>query len=312
MPTYAVIDVGTNTVRLLVAEADTPDVFRLLYEEQAMTRLGEGLVRSGSLQEEAMARTTTVLRRLTEIARRYRVQAMDAVATSAVREAANARAFIARVQEEATLPLRMISAQEEARLTTLGISHAMGFSHERFLMMDIGGGSTEYAFAEGSILKAAVSTDLGTVKLTERYLHSDPPRTDELRSLTGTIRTRLRELQPSLPDLTGTSLVGTAGTVTTLAAIDLGLSVYDRRKVNGHRLSFPRVRELFHRLAGLQLDERRRVPGLEAGRADIIVAGAAVVCESLEGLGYPFLRVSDGGLREGLLLDFLRQKLLDA
>jgi exopolyphosphatase/guanosine-5'-triphosphate,3'-diphosphate pyrophosphatase len=175
--------------------------------------------------------------------------------------------------------------------------------------MDIGGGSTEYVLARGEVIEGIVSTGLGVVKLTEQYLVSDPPTVDERHKLEDAVGTRIERLRRELPGLEEAQLVGTAGTVTTLAAIDLALVTYDRQKVRGHCLSLARVRQILDRLAALALRERRQVPGLEPGRADIILAGGAILAVSMERLGYHELRVSDDGLREGILLDLIRREI---
>src|SRR3990172_9458828 len=174
--------------------------------------------------------------------------------------------------------------------------------------MDVGGGSTEFVLGKGQEIEAIVSTGLGVVKLTEQYLVSDPPTVDELRRLKEFVGTRIDRLRGELPGREEAQFVGTAGTVTTLAAIDLALVTYDRQKVRGHRLGLARVVELLDRLAALPLRERRGVPGLESGRADIILAGAAILAVSMERLGFHELRVSDDGLREGILIDLLRRE----
>jgi len=307
MPIYAAIDVGTNTIRLLVAEAGTLGDFRLIDEEQAITRLGEDLLRTGSLKEEAMVRTTAVLRRYAEIAREYGAEAVQAVATSAVREAMNGEDFNAKVLKETGLTLRIIPFEEEARLAILGVSYALGFPREDLLVLDVGGGSAEFALARDFRPKAIISTDLGVVKLTEGFLKSDPPTLDELQALKGAIERRIKGVRASLPDLRGVRLVGTGGTVTTLAAIQLKLVTYDPERVNGFSLILEQVEGLFTSLAGMSHQERLQVPGLEPGREDLIVAGAAVVLETMRGLSFPSLLVSDGGLREGILLDLLEQ-----
>lgn len=328
MLTYAAIDVGTNTVRLLVAEAVSQEDFKVLHEEQIITRLGEGLIQSGFLQEGAMARTASAIRRFMEKAKELHALAISAVATSAVREAINGLEFMACVQKEIGLSLRVIDPEEEARLAILGVSHALGFPEGAFLVIDIGGGSTEFAFAQHFMPKVVISTDLGVVKLTESFLKSDPPRAEELNRLAEHVRRRIRKVKIHLPPDVGdwmlearspsshpasripsrSDLVGTGGTATTLAAIDLKLQVYDGKKITGHRLSLGRVKELCTQLQAMPLRERRMVPGLEAARADLIVAGAILVIEALEGLGYDHLMVSDGGLREGILLDLLRHQ----
>lgn len=174
-------------------------------------------------------------------------------------------------------------------------------------MLDIGGGSTELLLADGPRILASASTGLGVVKLTERFLKADPPDPGELEALRHVAASRFaRLLREEFHGLTREAvLVGTAGTVTSLAAVDLGLDPYDPDRVNGHRLTRERVAELLCRLASLPLARRREVRGLEAGRADVMVAGTAVCLAAMDALGAGSLLVSDGGLREGILLDLL-------
>jgi len=309
MAVYAAIDVGTNTLRLLVAEAVTPDEFAILHEEQEITRLGEGLMPSRLLQNTPRRRSLTVLRRFADTARSLKAVKIASIATSAVREAMNREEFLAEAARKTGLALRVIDGREEARLTLLGVRHGLRLGLRRVLAIDIGGGSTEFVLASGEVIEGIVSTGLGVVKLTEQYLVSDPPTIGELRSVKEVVGARIDRLRGELPGLEGAQLVGTAGTVTTLAAIDLALVTYDRQKVQGHRLGLARVMELLDRLATLPLRERRGIPGLEPGRADIIVAGAAILAVSMERLGYHELRVSNDGLREGILLDLLRREI---
>ncbi|MGH7410128.1 MAG: Ppx/GppA family phosphatase, partial [Candidatus Methylomirabilis sp.] len=194
-----------------------------------------------------------------------------------------------------------------ARLTLLGVRHGLHLGSQRILTIDIGGGSTEFVVARGEVIEGIVSTSLGVVRLTEQYLVSDPPAVGELRGLKEVVGARIDRLRGELPSPEDAQLVGTAGTVTTLAAIDLGLVTYNREKAHGHRVSLTRVKELLDRLAGLPLQERRLIPGLESGRADVILAGAVIVVASMEQLGYQEVQVSDDGLREGVLLDLLRK-----
>lgn len=308
MAVYAAIDVGTNTLRLLIAEAVAPDDFTILHEEQEITRLGEGLIPSRILQDAPRRRSLTVLRRFAEVARGFKVEQVAVVATSAVREAKNREEVVAEFARETGFTIRVIDGAEEARLTLLGVRHGLRLESQRILVMDVGGGSTEFVLAKGEAIEAIVSTGLGVVKLTERHPLSDPPTPEELQTLRQAVSRRIDRLRQELPDLENTQLIGTAGTVTTLAAIDLALLTYDRHKVQGHCLGLARVVELLDRLAASPLQERRRIPGLESGRADVIVAGVVIVAVAMERLGYKTMRVSDDGLREGILLDLLRRQ----
>jgi exopolyphosphatase/guanosine-5'-triphosphate,3'-diphosphate pyrophosphatase len=202
----------------------------------------------------------------------------------------------------------VIDGSEEARLTLFGVRHGLRLGSERVLIMDIGGGSTEFILAKGEAIEAIESTGLGVVKLTEAHLKSDPPTLGELKAVEQVVADRARRLRAELPDLGGTALIATAGTPTTLAAIDLGLTVYTPDRVDGHRLSITRTRQLLHALAAKPLAERSKIPPLEPGRADLIVAGTTLIVTVMGALGYDEFMVSDSGLREGILLDLLRQR----
>jgi exopolyphosphatase / guanosine-5'-triphosphate,3'-diphosphate pyrophosphatase len=305
----AVIDVGTNTVRLLVAESDGHAAHRTLLTAQEITRLGQGLLPAKALQPEPMRRTLRVLRRFRELAEAHGATTILAIGTSALREAKNRADFLAAARDEATVEVAVIGGKEEARLALLGVRAGLPGVAARLVMMDIGGGSTELLLAEGETILAAVSTGLGVVKLTESCLHSDPPdpaEMDVMRQLAAERLERVRKAE--LRDIAlGDAFVGTAGTVTSLAAVDLALVPYDPARVTGHRLTRDRIAQLLHQLASLPLGDRRQVPGLEPARADVIVAGGVVCLAAMDTLGFSALTVSDGGLREGILLDLLRR-----
>ncbi|HWQ69443.1 MAG TPA: Ppx/GppA phosphatase family protein [Patescibacteria group bacterium] len=306
MAIYAAIDIGTNTLRLLIAEAVGSDHFTILHQEQTVARLGEGLMPSRLLQDVPSRRSFAVLRRFAETARRFNPLCVAVVATSAVREASNREEFVAAALRDSGLTVRVIDGNEEARLTLLGVRHGLRLGSRRVLVMDIGGGSTEFILTRGETIEAMVSTGLGVVKLTEAYLKSDPSTFSELEAIEQVVADRLRRLRVEMPGLDGAALIGTAGTPTTLAAMDLGLTVYSPDRVNGHRLSMIRTRQLLHALATRTLAERREIPLLEPGRADVIIAGTALLLTVMGVLAYDECVVSDSGLREGILLDLLR------
>jgi exopolyphosphatase/guanosine-5'-triphosphate,3'-diphosphate pyrophosphatase len=333
----AAIDVGTNTVRLLVGEPDGAGGYRPIFAAQEITRLGQGLLPDRLLQPEPMQRTLAVLEWFRRLADSHGASRTAVVGTSALREASNRQEFLRRARRETGLDVRVISGEEEARLTLRGVraalpavgTHcgpvdqghhlrstgpdAMGAPlRGRLLLMDIGGGSTEFLLADGDAVVATASTGLGVVKLTEAHVRHDPPILAELTAIHDVVAARLARLRAEgFPGVgpagaaLATTFVGTAGTVTTLAAVDLSLTAYDPGRVNGHRLSRNRVHALLRELASLPLARRRTVPGLEPARADVIVAGALVCQVVMETLGFPSIVVSDGGLREGILLDLL-------
>ena len=308
MGRYATIDVGTNTVRLLVADADTDGTYRAIFQEQVITRLGERIQETGTLSHMAVERTIRVLHRFAQTAKEHRVQEVLAVTTSAAREAKNRAEFLDRARREAGIDLVVISGEVEATLTALGVAHALGPDHATMLIVDIGGGSTEFTAFEQGRVTGYVSLPIGVVKLTEAHLKGDPPSREELESAATSIRQSIRQVPASLNIPPAAILVATAGTPTTLAAIDLRMTTYDGERVTGHRLSRGRIQELLDHLCSLPLTRRSQVVGLEPARADVIVAGTLLTREILDLFGFDQLTVSDGGLREGVLLNHLFQR----
>lgn len=311
MPAFAAIDVGTNTVRLLVAEAEGPGGFRVLYEDQVITRLGEGLRATRTLGREPMRRTIEVVARFVDVARSLGVgpEALAAVGTAAARDARNGETFREELEQTVGILVEPLAGEQEATLMLRGVLHGLGLRQERMLVMDVGGGSTEFVLAAGGAPEKLVSDRLGVVTTTERYLKCNPPRSWELVKLEAAIAERFDGLRERLGEVRGRLCAGTGGTVTTMAAIDMGLREYDARRVNGYRLYRRRLTELYQWLARMTVESRRRVPGLEPGRADVIVAGAAILLQAMEALGFSELKVSDTGLREGVLLTRMERLL---
>jgi exopolyphosphatase/guanosine-5'-triphosphate,3'-diphosphate pyrophosphatase len=300
----AAIDVGTNTVRVLVAETDPATGLVPRWADQVVTRLGEGLAARGTLDPAAAERTLAAVRGYRDRARVLGATEILLVATAAIRQARDGAAFLDRLRAEPGLRPRVASGEDEARLTLLGASWALGPLPGVFALIDVGGGSTEILVAEGARMLTAVSLALGVVPLVERFLTHDPVEPGELAACRAYVDGRLAEeawgrIRPYWP----ATLVATAGTPTTLAMLDLRLLAYDPARIQGHRLTAAAIDSLIARLAALPLAERARTPGLEPGRADIIVPGALVLAAAVTGLDVPHAVVSDAGLREGILLD---------
>lgn len=296
------IDVGTNTVRLLVADVEGPGAWRVVTQHQTVTRLGEGLAASGRLAETPMARTLAVVAEY--VARGTGLGAGDVriVATSAVREAANGRAFAEAVERATGRRVEVVSGADEARLMLRGVRSGLGPLAGRVVVFDVGGGSTEYILAEDQRVLAAVSIRLGVVPLAERFPFAARLDPDGWTRLLGEVSGRLaRELPPALRGARPQHLVGTAGTVTTLAALDLGLTRYDPQRVQGHTLPRAAIEQQLRRLGALSVAARAALPCLEPGRADLILPGIAIVLATLDAVGADRLVVSDSGLREGIL-----------
>jgi exopolyphosphatase/guanosine-5'-triphosphate,3'-diphosphate pyrophosphatase len=300
----ASLDVGTNSLRLLVADWGAGGGLRRVFGDRRITRLGEGLQGSGRLSEEAIQRTLEALCVFLGEAEGLGAQRVLAAATSAVRDASNGPGFVRRVRGETGLDLRVLSGQEEASWMAAGVSLLWHTPPPEWVAVDIGGGSTEVVRASGRKASASRSIPLGMVRLTEEVFAHDPPTDEELKRARGVAREALAEpLRVLGAEGAGKGiLVGTAGTVTTLAALDMGLERYDPDAINGYTLSTDSVERWCRTLAGLSRAERAGLPGMEPGRQDVIVAGAVMVGELLALLQAEGLLVSDYGLLEGIAL----------
>ena len=310
MPLIASIDVGTNTLRLLAAEVRGGEIVRDVLNLRETTRLGEGLKPGRKLKAEARERT---IRTLAEFSRRMLeagVEGVSAVGTEALRRASDASDFVREAREEAGIILNIIPAEEEARLTLLGVKSAIGgaFPPGRKIVMDIGGGSTELILTEDWSRHTAVSLPVGAVSLFERFLFNDPPTSFEMTELVAFCK---ETVLPRLEGFMGgdkPALVGTAGTITTLAAVDMAQEIYDPAKITGHVLGRERMSALEARLAGLPKESRRLIAGIEPGREDIIVSGTLLAGLIMDMFRADKITVCDWGLREGNLLDYYVKK----
>jgi exopolyphosphatase/guanosine-5'-triphosphate,3'-diphosphate pyrophosphatase len=297
----ASIDLGTNTARLLIGTCVNGRVERLRICRR-ITRLGGGFTREHGISPEAAERTLAAMKDFAVTLREYNVEHLRAVATSAVRDAANGTDFCRIVENKTGIRLEVISGDEEGRLTLLGVNSGLDKQTEVLLVFDVGGGSTEYTIAANSEILFTASLPLGVVRLTEGK--------GAVAAMDDKIRRELAQLLKMIAGaglngrLAQATLVGTAGTATTLAAIDLGLTDYDYRKVNNHHITASRIKELLAQLLPLSPVERlQQIAGLEEGREDLIVAGTLLTLASMEMLGFSSMKVSDYGLLEGVLLD---------
>ena len=226
-----------------------------------------------------------------------------AVATSAVRDAVNRDEFLAEVKRKSGWDVTVLSGEEEARLSLLGIQSGLPPDVERCLALDIGGGSTEFIKAEPGQPPVTVSINEGVVRLTEACLRGDPPKPDEVAAARTRIRTHLNTVKEKLGSVAGFRLVGTAGTITTLAAMDQKLEAYIPKRIHNYRLSWDAARRILGDLTSRTNAQRRELKGLEPGREDLMVAGTLILLECMERFGFVECLVSDYGLREGILID---------
>jgi exopolyphosphatase / guanosine-5'-triphosphate,3'-diphosphate pyrophosphatase len=300
----AAIDIGTNSVLLVIAAAYASGPVPLL-ERATITRLGEGVDKARQLAPAAVERNLACLRAYAEDLRAHGMPRLDVVGTSALRDAQGAQAFLDEAERILGVRPRVIAGDEEARLTFRGALSGLSL-RGKLLVFDIGGGSTELILGDATAAgppESRVSLDIGSVRLFERCVRSDPPAPQELSSIEAQIAEQLATAEPLSRLRAGEpiSLVGVAGTVTTLKALELGLAPYDGARVHGAVLTLSAVEELCKRLASLPLAQRKQLPGLEPKRADVIVAGALIVRDLLRRATASELIVSDRGVRFGLI-----------
>jgi exopolyphosphatase/guanosine-5'-triphosphate,3'-diphosphate pyrophosphatase len=299
----AAVDQGTNSTRLLVAEPDEAGGFEDLARDMVITRLGQGVDETGRLAPEALQRTLLVLARYVRRARALHVGRIRVAATAAVRDAANATGFERPVRELAGSPLEIVSGEEEARLSFLGATRGLD-APPPFLVLDIGGGSTEFVLGSERP-SAAISTQMGSVRLTERFVRSDPPESTELDHMRAAIGELLNDVERAIPVRDAHTFVAVAGTSTTVQAVALGLDFYDPERIHRTRLARIDAARVSLRLAAMTTAERAALPVMAPGRADVIVAGSVILVEVMERFGFDEAVVSETDILDGLVLEML-------
>lgn len=307
-PRLAAIDIGTNSVRLIIAEALRGGTYRILDDEKQTTRLGRNLSSTGRLDAEAVELTLQTLRRMKQIAEGYQVQEQRAIATCAVREAEDGADFCRRAKEEVGLDIEVVSARKEARLAFFGVLRGFDLAGKNVAVVDIGGGSTEIVLASGRVIETIYTTPLGAVRLTEIYQSQQPLTGARFKALMSGIERRLqKETEEYLfaPHM----LIGSGGTFTTLAAMVMARKGQVDLPIQGYLVTRAEVRHLLDRLRKMPAKARRNVPGLSPDRADIIVAGIAVIDCVMAHFDVNTLQVHTGGVRDGLLLTMVDQSL---
>jgi exopolyphosphatase/guanosine-5'-triphosphate,3'-diphosphate pyrophosphatase len=298
----AAVDIGTNTTRMLVAEVARGRVVSELDRRTEITRLGEGVDATGELAEAAIERVLDVCAAYSDAIEASGVARAVAIMTSAVRDAANGGRLADELRDRFGFEPEMLSGEREARLTYRGATSWRG-DGEPLLVLDIGGGSTELVVGASAEVEFHVSTQVGAVRFTERYLAGDPPAANELAACSEVARTGIGEAVPERVRRRPASGIAVAGTPSSLAAIELGLEPYDRDRVNAHRLARESCERIVERLAELPLAERRRVQGLHPGRAPTIVAGGLILIEAMALFGLDAMEVSERDILEGAALE---------
>ena len=322
----ASIDMGTNTIRLLIAEklvcrADLSAVptaqvddtgrkvngsFQTLYHESRIARIGEGFGLSSKINSAALERTKLILNDYSKIINNHNIDKTFIVATSAVREAENRDWFLKNLHDVG-FDIDVIDAHKEASLTHLGIVHNLGsIIHDKtWAAFDLGGGSTEFMFSRGTDLKSSFSIPLGAVKLFEQFIKTDPPSMQNLNAAADYFMEKLRKkLRHEKSFLKPEIIIGNAGTVTSLAAIDMGMETYSYKETEGYLLKKDRIKEILNNLISLKSGDRlEHFKILEKGREDVITVGANVVLGILSFFQKDYLITTNGSLREGVLID---------
>ncbi len=302
----AAIDIGSNSIRCIVVEVVNGGSFRILDDEKAAVRLGEALAEGKGLTPAAWERAMENLIRMKKIVDGYGVEYVEAVATSAVRRASNGNEFIRSVAERTGIKVVVIPGEEEARLVSLSVLHNFDMEGIRYGMIDIGGGSLEIVTALGNRIEEYYSLELGAVTLTEKFLHRDPVAEQELQKLSKHIRMSLKEVFEG-EDAKARFLVASGGTITSVAAMVMATRGEAYDSVHGYEVLRSDIVHLLAMLVRKDVKGRKGIPGLNPDRADIIVAGVAVIDELMKFFGANILRVNERGIREGLILDSLRK-----
>ena len=303
MMRLAGIDIGTLTCRLLIADVPSDGRLKEIRSERRILRLGEGVDQTKQLSVAAMDRVLCCLKEWRELIDASHIDAAAVVATSAVRDAENRDEFLDRVKREIGFEVELISGEEEARRTMLGIRSGLPLGVTGVLALDIGGGSTEFILDRPGEKPVVRSIDIGVVRLCERLLQHDPPTDEEVRQARKWVERETKAAVAGIGNYQAATFVGTAGTITSLAAMAQKLPAYEPARIHNYRLQLSTIQELEQTLLSRNKVDRVGLPGLEKGREEVIAAGAIIIRTIMETLGMSVVLVSDLGLREGVLLD---------
>lgn len=299
-PVLAAIDCGTNSTRLLIARGAGADK-EALARVNTITRLGRGVDASGELDPDAIARTVGVLEEYRALLDEHGVDRVRMTATSAARDAANRDDFFTAAEAVIGTRPELLTGEQEAELSFRGATAELDEADGPFLVVDIGGGSTEFIVGTTGV-EASKSIDIGCVRFTEQYIESDPPAPEELHACISVTDAWLEDVTREMPGVAGaTTFVGLAGTITTMAAVELGLAEWDRDAIHHFRFSREAVEDVFRTLATESLADRKHNPGLEEARADVIVAGSCIFVAVMRGLGFEECLVSESDILDGLV-----------
>lgn len=301
----ASIDIGTNTILLLIAKVEEGKV-NPLFEIETVARLGEGVQKNGILLKEAMDRSLQTLAQYLKWCQELEVQKVFTAGTSALREAKNSEDFLNLVKEKLDLPIEVISGEEEAQLSFLAVAKDLGKVKEPILVVDVGGGSTEFILGKGDQISQWISLPLGSVRFTEEFLRSDPVQEEEWEKMERKIQEYLVTIPHSQEPI---SMVVVGGTATTLASVEQGLEDFIAEKIHHFVLGKEALKNQLLLYRSKTIDERRKISGLPIARADVILAGGAILYLAMEELKCPSVLISCHGVRYGLLYKKLNLSL---
>ncbi len=293
----ASIDIGTNTILLLIAEVEGGRLIPF-FDKEKIVRLGEGVQKNGVLSEEAMERGLQTLAQYLNECRRMGVEKIFAFGTNPLREAKNSKNFLKRVEEKLGLSVAVLSEEEEAQLSFLAVTRDLKEMDRFIYVIDVGGGSTEFIFGQSEQIDKWISLPLGSVRFTEQFLHSDPVKAEEWREMEERIEDLLTKIPlPKIPF----TMVAVGGTATTLASVELGLKEFIPEKIHNFELKRNALERQLFLYRSKTIHERRKIPGLSPARADVILAGCAILHKTMEYIGSESVIISCHGVRYGLL-----------
>ena len=301
MENYATIDVGSNQVLIHIAAIENKKVKKVLFDRGEITKLGEGVNQTGILKDEAMNRTLSALKGFKELMDKFEVKSYAAVGTSALREAKNSDIFVKRVKDEIGIEIEVIPGEEEARLSYIAVVGGLNLGDRETAVIDIGGGSTEFIFGKGTEILNKLSLKIGALKMTERFLKSDPVKDEEFNQLMDYLNNRFREEVNS--PFNNPFLVGMGGTMSNLGAMKHKLETYNPEIVHGSSITIEELKEMIDDLKTKTIEERKKIKGLQPKRAEVILAGMGILLSIMNRLGSNKITVSDMGLRHGLMFE---------
>jgi len=300
MPSFAVIDIGTNSVKFNIGERADDGTWRTIVDRADITRLGEGLEKTGEISSDAMERTVAAIAAMVDEAHKNNVAAIAAVGTMGMRTARNSQQFINAVEQRCGVKIEVITGDEEGRLAYIAVKSGLGLGEGSLAIFDTGGGSSQFTFGHASTVQERFSVNVGAVRYTEKYRLADMVTAEQLNAVLAALAADLAKLDNRpVPD----ALVGMGGAITNMAAVKHGIAKYDPAIIQGSVIERAEVERQIQMYSSKSLEQRRAIVGLQPKRADVILAGACIVKTVMDKLRKDSLSVSDRGLRHGLLID---------